>query len=171
MPRELALIAISLACLVAQWYSSGGSWKWVTILPILIGIVQLLFAICFCISSYVHQQLHSLDCQNFVHHSSLVFFTYLMNPYRAGFCFWRGPTINFQLFKKAICKGACTLKCAEKRFIPFAICPPQNSRKALHMARGMYCTIHLLEIIQSVRLLFPSILSIPLRLQFLPVLG
>jgi hypothetical protein len=29
-------------------------------------------------------------------------------------------TYNFQLFKKAICKGACTLKCTEKRFIPFA---------------------------------------------------
>ncbi len=93
VPRELALIAISLACLVAQWYSYSGSWKWVTILPILIGILQLLFAICFCIPSYVHQQLLSLDCQNFVHHNSLVFFTYLMNPYRADFRFWRGPTV------------------------------------------------------------------------------
>jgi hypothetical protein len=57
VPRELALIAISLACLLVQWYSYGGSWKLVTILPILIGILkQLLFAICFCIPSYVHQQ-------------------------------------------------------------------------------------------------------------------
>jgi hypothetical protein len=39
------------------------------ILPILIGIVQLLFAICFCIPSNVHQQLLLLDCQNFVHYS------------------------------------------------------------------------------------------------------
>ncbi len=54
--------SISLACLVAQWYSYGGSWKWVTILSILVGMVHLLSAICFCISSYVHQQLHSLDC-------------------------------------------------------------------------------------------------------------
>ncbi len=31
-PRELTLIAVSLACLVAQWYSYGGSWKWVILL-------------------------------------------------------------------------------------------------------------------------------------------
>jgi hypothetical protein len=37
-PRELALIAIYLACLVAQLNSYGRSWKWVTILPILVGI-------------------------------------------------------------------------------------------------------------------------------------
>ncbi len=37
-------------------------------------------------------------------------------------------TYNFQLFKKAICKDACTLKCTEQRFIPFAslICPPNR---------------------------------------------
>ena len=37
-------------------------------------------------------------------------------------------TYNLQLFKKAIYKGACTLKCIEKRFIPFAslICPPHR---------------------------------------------
>jgi hypothetical protein len=74
VPRELLLIAISLACLVAQLNSYSGSWKWVTILPILVGIVQLLFAISFCIPSYVHQHLHSLDSKNFVHHNSLVFF-------------------------------------------------------------------------------------------------
>jgi hypothetical protein len=39
---------------------------------ILVGMVHLLSAICFCISSYVHQQLHSLDCQHFVHYISLV---------------------------------------------------------------------------------------------------
>ncbi len=95
VPRELALIAISLACLVAQWYSYGGSWKWVTILPILIGILQLLFAICFCIPSYVHQQLLSLDCQNFVPYNSLEFFTCLGNSPGAGFHFWK-RTYNFQ---------------------------------------------------------------------------
>jgi hypothetical protein len=36
VPRELTLIAIFLACLVAQWNSYGGSWKWVTILPIVV---------------------------------------------------------------------------------------------------------------------------------------
>ncbi len=41
-----------------------------TILSILVGIVHLLSAICFCISSYVYQQLHSRDCQHFVHYSS-----------------------------------------------------------------------------------------------------
>ncbi len=54
VPREGALTAISLACLLVQWYSYVGSWKWVTILHILIGIFKLLFAICFCIPSYVH---------------------------------------------------------------------------------------------------------------------
>jgi hypothetical protein len=37
-------------------------------------VLKLLFAICFCIPSYVQQQLLSLDCQNFVHYNSLVFF-------------------------------------------------------------------------------------------------
>ncbi len=97
-PRELALIASSLGCLVAQWNSYGGNWKWVTILiPILVGIVQLFFAICFFIPSYVYHQLHSLDCQNFVHYNSLVFFTYLWTTRGAGFLFlsqeWKGPTI------------------------------------------------------------------------------
>ncbi len=67
--KRPANLANRTACLLAQWNSYGGSWKWVTILPILVGIVnvQLLFAIGFFIPSYVHQQLHSLDCQNFIH--------------------------------------------------------------------------------------------------------
>ena len=115
----MALIAISIACLLVQWYSYVGSWKWVTILPILIGIFKLLFAICFCIPSYVHQQLLSLDCQYFVHYKSLVFFTYLRNCPGAGFHFWQG-TYNFSTFlKNTICIGLCKLKCTEKRSIPF----------------------------------------------------
>jgi hypothetical protein len=51
------------------------------------GILKLLFAICFCIPSYVHQQLPLLDCQYFVHYKSLVFFTYLRNSPGAGFHF------------------------------------------------------------------------------------
>ena len=126
-----------------------------------------MFAICFCISSYVQQQLHSLDCQHFVHYISLVLFTFLRTPHGCRVSFLKG-TYNFQLFKMAICKGACTLKCTEKRFIPFAslICPPpptQNSREALHMAGGMYCTILLLEIIRlsdfSSPLFYPSLLG------------
>jgi hypothetical protein len=66
---------------VAQWYSYSGSWKWVTIMFILVGMVHLLSDICFCISSYVHQQLHSLDCQHFVHYISLVLFTFLRAPH------------------------------------------------------------------------------------------
>ncbi len=58
-------------------------------MPILVGIVQLLFANCFYILSYVHQQLHSLYCQNFVHHNSLVFLPLL----EQGFIFEREPTI------------------------------------------------------------------------------
>jgi hypothetical protein len=56
-------------------------------MPILIGILKLLFAICFCIPSCVHQQLLSLDCQNFVHYNSLVFFTYLGTLLVQGFDF------------------------------------------------------------------------------------
>jgi hypothetical protein len=166
VPRELALIAISLACLVAQWYSYGGSRKWVSILPILIGIVQLLFAICFCISSYVHQQLLSLDCQNFVNHNSIVFFTYLGNSPCAGFHFWKGA-YNFQIcIRTQFFKGVCTLKCTEKHFIPLTpsifslrLSPIQNLKEALNIPPWMYCTIHLLEN-ASFSLQVPSLLSI-----------
>ena len=48
----------------------------------LIVILKLLFAICFCIPSYVQQQLLSLDCQNFVHYNSLVFLPILGTPLR-----------------------------------------------------------------------------------------
>jgi hypothetical protein len=52
-----------------------------------------LFAICFCIPSYVHQQLLSLDCQNFVHYNSLVLLPILGTLLVKGFIFERGPTI------------------------------------------------------------------------------
>ncbi len=80
---------------VIQWNSYGGIWKWVTILSILVGMVQLLSVIC-CISSYVHQQLHSLDCQHFVHYNSLILFTYLRTPHGAGFHFWRWQFVRVQ---------------------------------------------------------------------------
>ncbi len=88
-----------------------------------------MFAICFCIPSYAHQQLHSLDCPNFVYHNSLVFFTYLGALLVQGLIFERGPTI-YKKFKNTICTGVCTLMCTEKRFIHFTpsifslICPP-----------------------------------------------
>jgi hypothetical protein len=112
MPRESTLIAISLACLVAQWNTYGGRWKWVIILPILVGIVQLLCAICFCIPLYVHQQLHSLDCQKCI-------FTYLGTSPGAGIHFWKGDLQFSKLSKNTICVGVCTLKCTEKHLIPF----------------------------------------------------
>ncbi len=74
-------------------------------------------------------------------------------------------TYNFQLFKKSICKGACTLKCTEKRFIPFAslICPHTEFKgsPAYSPRNVLYDTSF--RNYPSVRLLFPSILSIPLR--------
>ncbi len=60
---------------------------------ILIGILKLLFAICFIIPSYVQQQLLSLDCQNFVHYNSLVLLPILGTLLVQGFIFERGPII------------------------------------------------------------------------------
>ena len=65
-----------------------------TVYPI-VGMVHLLSAICFCISSYVHQQMHSLDCQHFVHYISLVLFTFLRTPHGCRVSFLKG-TKNFQ---------------------------------------------------------------------------
>ena len=67
--------------------------SYLCLLSILVEIDQLLSAIFFHIPSYVHQQLHSLDCQNFVRYNSLIFFTYLWTSHGAGFHFERGPTI------------------------------------------------------------------------------
>ncbi len=153
MPRELALIAISPACLVAQWYSYGGSWKWVTILHILIGIVQLLFGI--CIPSYVHKQLLSLDCQNLVNYNSLMFF---YPSWELSWCrvsFLKGDLQFSTFFKNTICKGVCALKCTENvssllspSIFSLSLSPKQNLKEALNMPLGMYCTIHLLEIMR-----------------------
>jgi hypothetical protein len=58
------------------------------------GILKLLFAICFCIPSYVQQQLLSLDCQNFVQYKSLMFFLPILGTVLVqGFSFERGPSI------------------------------------------------------------------------------
>ncbi len=166
MPRELTLIAISLTCLVAQWYSYGGSWKWVTILSILVGMVHLLSDICFCISSYVHQQLHSLDCQHFVHYISLVLFTFLRKPHGCRVSFLKG-TYNFQNCLRWQFVKVCAHKSALKTsssFLDPSICsinlsPIQNLKEALNLSTGMYCNIHLLEIMR--RSAFKSPLSYP----------
>ncbi len=67
------------------------------------------------ISLYVHQQLHSLDCQWML---SGLFLPILGPLLVQGFILQRGPTI-YKLFKNTISIGVCTLKCTEKRFLPF----------------------------------------------------
>jgi hypothetical protein len=73
---------------------------------------------CSAVPSYVHQQLHSLDWQNVVLYNSLVFLPISGPLMVQGFIF-EGALLFSKLFKKTICKGVCTLKCTEKRFIPF----------------------------------------------------
>jgi hypothetical protein len=53
------------------------------------------FYVChfFCIPSYVHQELLSLDCQNFVRYNALVFFPILGTLLVQGFFFEREPKI------------------------------------------------------------------------------
>jgi hypothetical protein len=114
VPRELALITISLAYLVAQWNSYGGSWKWVTILHILVAIVQLLFAICFCI-------LHM--CTNNCIHLIVKFCTSLLSSVfgaspGAGFHFWKG-TYNFQNCLRIHLYRCVHIKVHWKMFHPF----------------------------------------------------
>jgi hypothetical protein len=82
-----------------------------------------------------------------------------------GFIF-EGDLQFSNLFKMTICKGMCTLKCTEKRVILFTplhllhkFVPIQNLKEALNMSTGMYCNIHLLEIMR--RLAFKSPLSYP----------
>jgi hypothetical protein len=81
-------------------------------------VVQLLFAICFCIRSYVHQQLLSLDCQNFVQLYLYCCLPILGTLLVQGFSFERDLQFS-KFFKNTICIGLCKLKCTEKRFIPF----------------------------------------------------
>ncbi len=83
------------------------------------GILKLLFAICFCIPSYVHQQLLSLDCQYFVHYKSLVLFYLSLELSWCRVSFLKGDLQFSKFLKNTICIGLCKLKCTEKRFIPF----------------------------------------------------
>ena len=80
---------------------------------------KLLFAICFCIPSYVYHYLLSLDCQYFVQYNSLVFFclSLELSWYRVSFL--KGGLQFSKFLKNTICIGLCKLKCTEKRFIPF----------------------------------------------------
>ncbi len=134
-------------------------------LSILVGMVNLLSDSCFCISSYVHQQLHSLDCQHFVHDISLVLFTSLSTSWVQGFIFEEDLQFS-KLFKMTICKGMCTLKCTEKRVILFTpsillhkFFPHTEFKGSPDMSTGMYCNTHLLEIMR--RSAFKSPLSYP----------
>ncbi len=65
--RELALLELSLACLMVTWKFYDRSSKRITILSLLVRSDQLLSTICFCIPSYVHQQQHLLNFQNLAH--------------------------------------------------------------------------------------------------------
>jgi hypothetical protein len=97
VPGELALIAISLACLVAQCNSYGGSWKWVTILPILVRFSSccLPFVSLFlhmCTNNCIHLIVKSLDTQ-----LSSVFYLY----WDLSWCrisFWKGD-LKFSYIK------------------------------------------------------------------------
>jgi hypothetical protein len=83
-----------------------------------------------------------------------------------GFIF-EGDLQFSKLFKNTICKGVCTVKCTEKRFIPFylppffflKVSPIKNLKEALNISTGMYRNIHLLEIMR--RTAFKSPLSYP----------
>ena len=50
-----------------------------------------------------------------------------------GFIF-EGDLQFSKLFKNTICKGVCTVKCTEKRFIPFYL-PPFSSLTLLYLSR------------------------------------
>jgi hypothetical protein len=117
VPRELALIAIFLACLLVQWYSYGGSWTWVTLLPILNGILKLLFAFVFvflhmCTNNSFHLIIKILYIQ-----FSSVFLPILETLLVQGFIL-NGDLQFSKFLKNTICIGLCKLKCTEKRFIP-----------------------------------------------------
>ena len=137
------------------WYSYGGRWKWVIILPILIGMLKLLFAFCFCIPSYVYQQLVSLDYQNFVHTTLWCFLPVLGTFLVQGFIFERGPTI-FKVFKEHNLYRFVQIKLHWKTFHPFSppsifslsLSPIQNLKEDLKIPSGMYSTIQLLEIMR-----------------------
>ncbi len=95
VPRELALIAISLACLLAPWNVYGGTWKWVTILPILVkypAVVCHLFLYSFiCAPTTAFTWLSKVWTSQL----SSVIFTYLGTSPGAEFHFGK-VTYNFQ---------------------------------------------------------------------------
>jgi hypothetical protein len=102
---------------------------------------------CFSFPSCVHQQLHSLVCQNFLHYKSLLLFTYLRTHMVQGFIF-EGDLQFSKLFKKTIRKGVF-----EKLFtllpppFPGNLSPIQNLKEDLHMPHQMYSIMHLSKII------------------------
>ncbi len=66
----------------------------------------------------MHQELLSLDCQNFLHYNSSVFLPILETLLVQGFIFERDLQLS-KLFKNTICISVCTLKGTERRFINF----------------------------------------------------
>jgi hypothetical protein len=97
-----------------------------------------LSAICFCIPSYVHQQLSSIDCQNlFMTTLQYLFFLLISASLKVQGFIFEGDLQFSDLFEKTICKGECTLKCTH--FIPFThlhvlnFSPIRILKEALHM--------------------------------------
>ncbi len=141
------------------------------ILSILVGMVQLLSAICFCLSSYVQQQLHSLGCQTFVHYNSLVFFLPISGPLIVQGFIFEGDLQFTNFFKKKICEVHW------KTFHPYYPpsisslywSPKPNLKEALPMPRRMFSITHLsasLSLVYSFCLIFACFSRLPPPTQF-----
>jgi hypothetical protein len=80
--------------------------------------------------------------------------------------FMKGDLQFSKLFKNTVCNGVCGVKCTENvlsllppSFFFLNVSPIKNLKEALNMSTGMYCNIHLLEIMR--RSAFKSPLSYP----------
>ncbi len=82
------------------------------------GNSRTFFLRCMCTNNCIHLIVKSLDITTLY-----CFLPIVRTLLVQGFILERGPTI-FKLFKNTICKGVCTVKCTEKRFIPFTPLPP-----------------------------------------------
>ncbi len=154
VPRELALIAISLACL-NEIHLVEAENK----LPYCLSYLGLSSCCLPFVSVFLHM------CTNNCIHlivkilyiTTLVFFYLSWDLSWRRVSFLKGDLQFSKLFKNTICRGLCTLKCTEKRFIPFTgppfsplICPPYRilRKEALNMPTGMYSVIRFSEIMR-----------------------
>ncbi len=109
---------------------------------------------------YVHQQMHSLDCQKFVHT------TYLGTSPGAGFRFGK-ETYNFQIVWEYNLYRCVHTEKSLIRFTPLHfsldLSSIQNLKKAMNMSPGIYSIISSFRNYASSSLQVPSILSVLLR--------